>query len=381
LLIVLARYTTAAALARLADEGARVALLLQVLASGRGPAFGGLLVAALMVPHVLAAPAVGALADSVRRRQPLYAAGLLVYAAGLLTAAWCAGPLPVAAFGAAIVAGSVAPLLIGGLTSLLGDIAGDRLPRAFGLDVTSYSVAGIAGPAAAALVAGWAGPLWSVAALSLSCTVSAALLATLPLPAREPRPRQPRGEALRAMVTRRPLAAVTAAATVNAFATGALPIVGALIAAERGDPAMAGLTLSAISVGTLVSSLLYARRPVRRWPPEWAALGGVALGAVPFAVLPLTDDRWAVLALFALAGALSGPALALIMVVREREAPPSARTQAFTIAAGLKVTGAAGGVAVAGLVTGLGAAALLLAVAACGVLAAAAGSALLLRTS
>jgi hypothetical protein len=46
---VLTRYTTAAALARLADEGSRVALLLQVLDTGRGAAFGGLLVGAAAV--------------------------------------------------------------------------------------------------------------------------------------------------------------------------------------------------------------------------------------------------------------------------------------------------------------------------------------------
>ncbi|MEU8615572.1 hypothetical protein AB0C29_47085, partial [Actinoplanes sp. NPDC048791] len=89
---VLTRYTTAAALARLADEGSRVALLLHVLAVGRGAAFGGLLIGALMVPHVLAAPLVGALADAVRRRRLLYVGGLLGFAAGFTGAALLAEP-------------------------------------------------------------------------------------------------------------------------------------------------------------------------------------------------------------------------------------------------------------------------------------------------
>jgi hypothetical protein len=58
----LTRYTLVAVLVRLADEGARVALSFLALSRHTGTAYAGLLVAALMVPHVLAAPFVGALA-------------------------------------------------------------------------------------------------------------------------------------------------------------------------------------------------------------------------------------------------------------------------------------------------------------------------------
>jgi len=68
-----------AVLARLADEGARVALILLALEVTGSEAFGGGLVAALMVPHVLAAPAVGAIADRVRNRKPLYATLLITF--------------------------------------------------------------------------------------------------------------------------------------------------------------------------------------------------------------------------------------------------------------------------------------------------------------
>jgi MFS family permease len=362
---VLARYTVAASLGRLADEGARVALLLHVLVVGRGAAFGGLLVAALMVPHVLVAPAVGALADRVRHRRRLYVAGFCGYAGSLLGAAVTVGPAPAAAFVLAAAAGCCAPLLIGGLTSLLGELAADRLQRAFGLDVTSYSVAGIAGPALAAVIAGWTAPLWSVVALAGSGVAAAALVATLPIHARERQPHQQRGGAVRAIVNRPPLAAVTAAATLAAFGQGSLPIVAALIAADQHDPPLTGFALSAMAVGSLVSSMAYARRPVTRWRPEHLALIGYTLVALPFALVPLVHGRWATLVLFAAAGMLSGPALALVMVVRDRESPAAVRTQVFTIAAGLKVTAAAAGVALAGLLTGPGAAVLLLAVAAC----------------
>jgi hypothetical protein len=52
------------------------------------------------------------------------------------------------------------PLLIGGLTSLLGERGCQgRLQRAFGLDGISYSMAGIAGPALAAVVTEAAGAI------------------------------------------------------------------------------------------------------------------------------------------------------------------------------------------------------------------------------
>ncbi|MEU8228647.1 MFS transporter [Actinoplanes sp. NPDC048967] len=377
---VLTRYTTAAALARLADEGSRVALLLHVLAVGRGAAFGGLLIGALMVPHVLAAPLVGALADAVRRRRLLYVGGLLGFAAGFTGAALLAAPAPAAAFGAAVLAGCCAPLLIGGLSSLLGELAGDRLPRAFGLDATSYSLAGIVGPALAALVAGWSGALWAVAVLAVSCALAAAIVVSLPVPDRT-RPSTPRGRgrAIKALWREPPLTAVTAASTVSQFGLGALPIVAALLATGLHDPAMTGLTLSAFAVGALVSSLAYARLPLRRVRPETVMLAGLAVSSVPFALLTAVEGRWSLLALFAVAGLIDGPTFASLLVVRNREAPPEARTQVFTIGAGLKVTAAAAGVALAGLATGHGTTALLLAVAASQLLAGGLGAALLRR--
>jgi MFS family permease len=377
---VLTRYTTAASLARLADEGSRVALLLHVLAVGRGAAFGGLLIGALMVPHVLAAPLVGALADAVRRRRLLYVGGLLGFAAGVIAAALLAGPVPAAAFVAAVLAGCCAPLLIGGLSSLLGELAGDRLPRAFGLDATSYSLAGIVGPALAAVLAGWAGGLWAVVALAFCCAIAAVIVVTLPVPDRAATVRGGRpGGALLAIWRRPPLAAVTTASTVSQLGLGALPIVAALLAAGLHDPALAGLTLSAFAVGNLISSLAYARLPLRRIRPETVVPAGLLIMTVPFAMLPIVDGRWSTLALFLLAGVINGPTFASLLVVRDREAPPETRTQVFTIGAGLKVTAAAAGVVLAGLATGHGTAVLLLAVAASQLVAGGLGAALLRR--
>jgi MFS family permease len=374
---VLARYTTAAAFARLADEGSRVALLLLVLQHGHHPAFGGLLIGALMVPHVVAAPLVGRAADAVRRRRLLYVAGLLLYAFSLLGAALLIG-VPVAAFALVVVAGCAAPLLIGGLSSLLGELVpADRRQRAFGLDATSYGAAGVAGPAVAAVVAGAAGAIWAVVALVVACMASAALIMTLPVPDR-PAARQ-RSEAKRPsaipVLWRRPaLGAVTAGSTLSQVGMGALPIVTALLAADLHDTAVTGTALSAMAAGNLAGALLYAKWPIRRWRPEAVVVAGLAALALPFVAVRLLSGLWPTLLCFAAAGLVSAPIFSSLLAVRDREAPPEARTQVFTIGAGLKVTAAAAGAAAAGLATGLGAGTLLLLVAACQVVAAGTGA-------
>ncbi|MFG3207327.1 hypothetical protein [Streptomyces sp. NPDC048192] len=116
-------YLTAAALARTADEGARVALVMLAAQRAHSPALGGALVAALMVPHVVAAPVAGALADSVRRRRLFHGGGVALYGSALAALAALVGrtgDLVVLALAAA--AGCVASLLTGGLTSLLGEL-------------------------------------------------------------------------------------------------------------------------------------------------------------------------------------------------------------------------------------------------------------------
>jgi MFS family permease len=379
---VLARYTAAAALARLADEGSRVALLLLALEAGHGAAFGGALIAALMVPHVVAGPAAGALADAVRRRRPLYVAGLLGFGAALIGAALTVAVAPVAAFALAVVAGCCAPLLIGGLTSLLGELAPGNLPRAYGLDASSYSMAGIAGPALAAIVAESAGGVVSAAALAGACALGAVLVATLPVPDRGPHHRRAAAgtrQVLAALWRRPALGAVTAGTTISHLGVGALPLLTAALAVRLGDTAFTGVALSVMAVGALVSSLAYARFPIRRWRPERVVLAGVAALAVPFALLAVLPGRWPALVLFAAAGLVEGPLFASLLTVRDREAPPGVRTQVFTIAAGLKVTAAAAGAALAGLISGFGATVLVLGVAGTQAVAAAVTAALLRR--
>jgi hypothetical protein len=364
--LVLSRYVCTAACARLADEGARVAVLLLAVERTGGAGLGGLLVAALMVPHVLAAPVVGAFADAARRRRALYVAVFLAYAALLAGAAPLIGSCPVAAAGLLLAAGCCAPLLIGGLTSLLGELAGDRLERAFGLDVTTYAVAGIAGPAVAAVIAATVGGIWSMLALAGLAGMAAVLVGTLPLrvgSGRRWRWAESLG-ALSVIVRDRELSAVTAGSVLKEIGLGALPVVAALLASRVHDTAYTGLVLSMTAAGGLAGSLITTAFPVRRSPltVTRACLAGTT---AVFVLLTAAPDGWLALTLLAVAGALGSLLVVAVFAARDRAAPPRARTQVFTLGAGLKVTGAALGAAMAGLAAPAGPVLLLIGIAGC----------------
>jgi MFS family permease len=367
LIVTLVRYLGAAVGARLADEGARVAILLLALErTGRAP-LGGLLVAALMVPHVAAAPFAGNVADRARHRKGLYVAAFTAYALGLAGAALLVGRLTLVAAGALIVAGCVAPLLLGGLSSLLNELASSNLPRAFGLDATTYGVAGIAGPAVAAVVAGFAGAAWSMLALGGLVLLGAALLATLPLRAHEPTaaPRARPLAGVGVMVRRPRLGAMTATSGLNAFGIGALPLAAAAIAAQEHRPADTGLIMSVSAAGGLLGSLLCSRFPFATRYPERSVLGGTVAAGVAFLVAALVTADWLRLSLFALAGLSGGPIIVALFAIRDREAPGELRTQVFTLGGGVKVTAGAAGAAVGGLLAAQGASLLLAGIAAC----------------
>ncbi|SNY60509.1 MFS transporter [Paractinoplanes atraurantiacus] len=367
--MTLTRYVGAAVCARLADEGARVAILLLALDRTGNEALGGLLIAALMVPHVVAAPITGALADAVHRRRLLYFLAFLGYGGSLLAGAELIGHSTAAAAALLILAGCCAPLLIGGLSSLLPDLVPGRLERAFGFDVMSYSIAGIAGPALAAVLADLAGASWSVVGLVTLVVAGAVLVASLPLPNVEGDRSRKRIQsplaAFTVMVRRPRLGAVTLGTVFSMLGVGALPLVAALLAEETGRHELTGLVLSAGAAGGLLTSLLLTRWPIRRRPPEWVVAVSLAATAVPFLLLILFPAGWAGLPLFAIAGALGVPVSVAVFAVRDQESPPEIRTQVFTLGAGVKVTAAATGAAVAGLAAPAGVVALLAGIAVC----------------
>ncbi len=380
---VLPRYLLVAALARLADDGVRVAFILLALERGAGAAFGGLVVAALLVPHVVAAPAVGSLADRVRARRTFYAAALATYGGILALCGMLVGRVPaLVVLLIAVAGGCIGPLITGGLTALLGDLVpAAQLERAYSLDVASYTVAGIGGPALTALLAATLGPATAIFALAGSACGGALLLGALPIPRRDggsDRSHFPVTRGFAVLWRDRTLRATTLASSLGQIGAGALPLAAALLA-SRYHAAAAGALLSASAVGALLGSLGYARWPIGAAAPERVVVACLLATALPLAIVPWVSSFALALVLFATAGSFSGPGGSALFVVRERQAPAEVRTRVFTLAAGLKITAAALGAGLAGFGARRGGADLLLAIAACYLLAAGTGIVLLRR--
>lgn len=159
----LKRYLITAVLIRLADEGARVALLLLALERTNSAAVGGLLVAVLLVPQVIAAPAIGLLTDRARQPKWVLTSSVAGFAASLAAVALLLGrvslPLVVVLL---LFGGCCGPSLTGGLTSQLPTLIPESsLPRAFGADSLSAGLRltmAAAGAAIAGALAGLSSP-------------------------------------------------------------------------------------------------------------------------------------------------------------------------------------------------------------------------------
>lgn len=259
------RYAAGAVLIRLADEGARVALVLLALQRTHSAAVGGALVAALLVPHVVAAPVAGLLTDRASSPRRVLAGAATCFAAALATVATVLGHVPLGLVIAVLLAaGACGPALTGGITSQLPALVpAEALPRAFGVDSLTYNVAGIVGPAIAGTVAAIATPGAATAMLAASAACGAAVVATLPIAARQEPPGPPVGVGAGAALTVRDpvLAAVTLGSGLGQLGPGALPVVGAVAAGRMQAPAASGWLMTAVAAGGLLGSLLWTWRP------------------------------------------------------------------------------------------------------------------------
>lgn len=350
-------YLLTATLARLANEGLKLALILAAADSPGGLRLGGLLVAAFLIPAVIAAPFVGRLADTSQHPTRLYSLafafnGLTIALSGMMlqTSIHPAYILALAALG-----GTVGPLLQGGLSALVGSIVPkDKLHRGYALDVVTYNVSAILSPAIVAAIAGFISPLAGVlllAALMLAAAVSVLRVplvragnhATLPVVSPL--------DGLRALGSVVPLRSTATATSIANISNGVLPVAATLLAGDTFS-VNSGVLLSTMAIGALIGSLSYAARPFGMEAPEKLVPWISIIVAIPISLIIVTDSTPVALFLFALAGALNGPAGAAQFAVRDRFSPPPVRTQVFTLSTSLKTTFAALGAALAGIISG-----------------------------
>ncbi|WP_433261450.1 MFS transporter [Micromonospora vinacea] len=379
----LTHYLVAALLARTADEGARVALVIFALDRTGSAAVGGSLVATLLLPHVVAAPLVGGLVDRSRRPAAVLAAAIAVFAGALAAPVALLGHAPLwQTYLVLAIAGCCGPAVTGGLTSQLAALAGPgHEARAFALDSLSYNAAAMVGPATVGLVAASASPSTATLALAVAGALGALGIASLRLPASAAKQTRAVGlfQGARAIVRNPALRTITLATSVGQLGLGGMAVVATTLAAAAHEPSRAGLLLSVTAGGAFAGSLLWAWRPLPASRAPRVAIWAMVAVGVPLALAATVHSLLLAAALFALSGLFTGPLAAALFLARSQLAAEAVRTQVFTIGAGLKVAASAIGVGLLGLATDLPASAQLLVVAAFPIVAGIAGGVLLRR--
>ena len=387
------RYAFAATVARTADAGAAVGVVLLAAGGAGGVRLGGLLAAALTAPHLLGGR-IGRLVDRARDpRRPL-AAGCVGYAAALAAATGALRlGLPAVGGGALVVAGACGPLLTGGFSSLTGGLGGCP-ERARGIDTLTYGVSGVVGPAAVAGLAALTSPAASLLTLAGATLVAALGTRRLPpvrVPAAAPVPgagsgrrgarraavgraaapsapipgaarerggptrsassHSPRtsGGGRAVLLTVRPLRRVTVTTVVSAAVGGMLAVLAVVLAAAvTGRPADGAWLLGAMGLGNLVGSAALAVRPLTAEPVRATLVLTAALG-VGYLLVALASGYALLLGAFAVVGVLTAPWITASLATRERHAPPGRRAEVFAGMAGWKMAAASAGTALAGL--------------------------------
>ncbi|MET0828607.1 MAG: MFS transporter [Microbacterium sp.] len=353
----LTRYVAAATLARAADGGGVVAIVLVVTTSGAPGWLAGLLGASITAPHLLG-PFLARRLDTARDGRNVIAAACLIHGA-TLAAAVLLYPVvsPILTGLLLFVSGLFGPFLTGGISSRLPAIAGPdqhSQRRAQGWDVATYGLGATIGPTIVAIVSVWSTPTVATLVLAGGTFAAAALVRLLPYatPAAEtaevPRPLP----TLRIMATSGPLRRTLYLTMTVASSVAVLPIVAVSSTAELGEAAGAAAALiAAYGIGSLAGSVGVMVRPLRgdadTLMPQLALAVAAALGAVLLAPNP----TFAVVA-YAAAGVANSYFFASTLAARSEYSPAAARGQIFVWVGALKITAGSAGTAAAGALVG-----------------------------
>lgn len=359
----LTAYAAVGSLARAANAGLPTAIILGVLAAGGSASEGSLIVASVTAVAGIVGPLVGALMDRAVHPKRGYALAILALAAcsGALAVGVGSWPLGVLMLIAG-VAGLFHPMLTGAWSAQLRRVVPDVAPaRAYSVDVATYNVGDILGPAIVGVA--YVYDSYTPGAASLEVALALYLVAALVLPfvpiptktaAEIPDEPEPLRHAVRSLsvfwhsvsLRRSTIISSVAFIGIAGLVIGA-PLMGADLA---GDAGVGALLLAVVAFGALVGSVFFARRPVRQGPGTMVVVTTLGLG-LAFAALAVVPSMPVAFVVGVVLGFLEAPQLSAVLQVRDREAPPHVRSLVFVAATSLK-TGAfaLGSVIAAGLV-------------------------------
>jgi MFS family permease len=324
----------ASALGRFPIAMVGLATLLYVQRTTGSFAAAGLVSAGMLAGVSLGSVGQGRLMDRIGPTRPLLVAAVLfgVAEAGLVLAVQSGAALPVLVL-LALVGGLVQPALPGASRSLWGVLvpAGARRDAAFSYEAISLEVFFILGPAAAAFLAAvpWPGT-GVVVAVGAMVLGSTGFALSRPVRNRQPGPQGPSIGLLGALA-RPGMRTVVLASLGFGLVIGTVEVGVPAVAAAAGTPALGGVLLSAWSIASVVTGILYSLRP---WPrplhlrlPVLLAAFGMCVAAMaltgPLASIPVL----VVAMLFA--GATITPQVTAQSLGVEAVASPGTATEAF----------------------------------------------------
>jgi MFS family permease len=378
-------HLTSATMLRVSAEGVATALVLTVEARTGNAATAGYLQTAMTLPYVLSGPVIGNALDRVGRPRRVAVALAACYAVATALLLSMAGESPlVLALVIAAVIGCTEPIVVA-LTSLLPRfVPAGRLSRAYGLEASSYNLAGIAGPGLAAGIAAMAGGQYAGTAVVAVGVLGLLTLPLLPFPgpspsADDPAPASAGVEAaadtgavggpaaaldadagprpaaagtlsvitggLVVLAEGRVLRALTVATTLAWMGFGGVAVTAVLLAEHIGaSPSAGGRLLVAMAVGSLIGSLASSRWLTPKHAEPVMIAGLVAFGASLAALAVAPSMPWATAA-FVAAGISEGPVFAATLMLRQRESPPDRLGQVNTTGGSLKIGASALGAA------------------------------------
>lgn len=351
----LPRYVIAATLARTADGGAVVAIVLLVATSGAPGWLVGLLGAAITAPHLFG-PFIARWLDIARDGRTVIALACIAHG-GALAAAVLLYPVvwPAVTGLLLIISGAFGPLLTGGISSRLPPIVGADVVsqrRAQGWDVATYGIGGTVGPAIVAAVSAWASPTIAALMLAGGTFLAAGIIRLLPYspPAGSAAGTPHPGRTFLTIVSFGPLRRTLYLTVVVALSVAVLPVMAVVSTASMGvDPAAAGALIAAYGFGNIAGSIGVMIRPARGDADQLMTSFAVAV-ATALTTVALAPTFAIALIAYAVAGVLNACFFATTLAARSEYAPIGVRAQVFVWVGALKITAGSAGTALAGAI-------------------------------
>lgn len=351
----LARYVLAATLARLADGGGVLAVILLCVGGSGSAAWAGTLAACITLPH-LAGPFIARRLDTAHDGRRVIAAACLIHTGLMVAATLTFSSVPLFITGILLAgAGLCGPLLTGGISSHLPAIAGhsrESQRRAHGWDVATYGLGGTVGPSLVAALAAWFSPPAALYALAGATALAAFFIMRIPHVSgtttvenrQVPGTVATMGLIVRNVRLRRTLYLTLAVA----FCVAVLPVTAVSLAPALGVTATAAAWLTvAYGSGNLAGSACLMVRPLSGEPDTLMVRFACFITAGVFLIL-LNMHFAVLLLLFFVTGMLNAGFFAATLAARSEYSPANCRGQVFVWVGALKITAGSLGTAAAG---------------------------------